>query len=262
VVICNDGIMPTWRRRLFAGYKKRDAPQLQKNKVHVNELMPEILDMFRTAGHPVIEVPYVEADDIIGILATRITRVWKIPVVIVSNDGDYQSLLSETVSILCPGAGDNNYRTLTPDTFRSTYGFEPSVFPHFKAITGDSSDTLRGIAGLGPVKATTLIQAGVRLDRDQSEEFQELLTPEQWEQGRQTFALVNVPRRVYDLPDAKEQYGVNQALRDLEHFNQWVSCTATHRARLQQLQQNLSVYDVDARELLQYADVVNKWRPV
>jgi 5'-3' exonuclease len=261
MVICNDGKLPTWRNRIEPNYKKRDdKPALQKMRTAVNQIIPQITEMLEASGHPLLTVPHVEADDLIGILSARIQRAWKIPVVIVSNDGDYQSLLSPLVSILKPEKGNDRFTKITPTSFEQRYGFEPAVFPHYKAITGDSSDTLPGIHKIGPVGATTLVQSGVRFDSPQPDSFKERLTAQEWEVGRHTYSLVKIPRTVYDLPYAAEQQAVNAALTHLHGFNAWIECPIAHRQRLQAVQQVLSVYDVDARDILQYADVVNKWR--
>jgi 5'-3' exonuclease len=89
-----------------------------------------------------INVPYVEADDIIA----EICNTNEDQCIIYSTDADYKQLISDRVACYNPMAKQLTTRA----RFIEKYGFIPENFIFYKMITGDASDGLPGVKGIGP----------------------------------------------------------------------------------------------------------------
>lgn len=92
-------------------------------------------------------LPDMEADDIIGLMTGAMEEGDELT--IVSSDTDFLQLLSPTVHI---------YNPIKKEYIKPTVYAEDYVL--YKAIVGDTADNIRGIDGIGPVKATKIIEAG------------------------------------------------------------------------------------------------------
>jgi DNA polymerase-1 len=102
-----------------------------------------------------LECDEFEADDILGTLATTCDETNN-TCFIVSGDRDNLQLLSPNVSVvLATNKGDVVY---TPDSFKAEYGFVPENLVDLKALSGDTSDNIKGVSGIGDKTATSLIQ--------------------------------------------------------------------------------------------------------
>ena len=68
-------------------------------------------------------------------------------------------LVEENVSVklVISKPGQTNAILYTPEKFREEYGFEPKKLIDLKALMGDSSDNIPGVAGVGPKTATELL---------------------------------------------------------------------------------------------------------
>ena len=153
----------SWRHTLFADYKgtRKEPPGEVTAGV---ELTQRLLD---AAGVPNVEVAGVEADDVIATLTAQAQRDG-VSVVIASPDRDFHQLLSDTVHVWSPGRGQTGprqWKEHTAATFRESHGgLEPWQHTHMKALTGDPTDDIPGVAGIGPVLATQLVQRFTTLD--------------------------------------------------------------------------------------------------
>jgi DNA polymerase-1 len=107
-----------------------------------------------------IEIEDEEADDVIGTLVTHSDAQ---RVVIMSGDKDYYQLLDERVRILNT-ARKAGQRLIGPEEIPARYGVTAPQWCDFRALTGDPSDGIHGIRGIGPKTATRLLQDGLALD--------------------------------------------------------------------------------------------------
>ena len=107
-------------------------------------------------GIPWIELGDEEADDVIAALTTRSGSSH---VVIMSGDKDYYQLLSERVRILNT-ARKAGQRLIGPCEIPARYGVTPQQWCDFRALTGDPSDGITGIGGIGPKTAARLLEIG------------------------------------------------------------------------------------------------------
>lgn len=107
-----------------------------------------------------IEVDDAEADDVIATLATRAAA--SRPVLIMSRDMDYYQLLDRHVRVL-NRSRKSSQRIITATEVVARFGVTPAQWPAFRALTGDKSDNIPGVRGIGPKVAATLLRDGMQL---------------------------------------------------------------------------------------------------
>jgi len=152
-VVFDEGEEDTFRKEIYEDYKAhRDPPPDE-----LLENIPFIKEIVKALDIPVLEVPGVEADDVIGTLATQAEDDGA-EVVIVSPDKDFKQLLSDQVSIYKPAKGDQDFEIKTGETFREEYGLDPAQFVDMLALMGDSSDNVPGVYGIGEKTAQKLLR--------------------------------------------------------------------------------------------------------
>jgi len=134
----------SFREEIYEDYKaNRDPPPEE-----LLENLPYIKEIVRAMDIPVLEVPEVEADDVVGTLA-RQAEADGADVVIVSPDKDFKQLLTEKVSIYKPARGDKDFEIITDEDFRDEYGLDPVQFIDMLALWGDTSDNVPGVPNIG-----------------------------------------------------------------------------------------------------------------
>ncbi len=152
-VVFDEGEEDTFRKDLYEDYKAHRDPPPEE----LLENLPYIKEIVRALDIPVLEVPEVEADDVIGTLARQAEEDGA-NVVIVSPDKDFKQLLSERITIYKPARGDQDFETLTAEWFREEYGLEPTQFIDMLALMGDSSDNIPGVYGIGEKTSQKLLR--------------------------------------------------------------------------------------------------------
>ncbi len=149
----------SFRQALFPDYKatreKLDA-ELREDFVRAVERIEELLAAWRVT---LVSVDGYEADDVIGTLATHGANAG-FAVVVVSGDKDFYQLIGPDVRLLNPGrrgpaSVDEHWVDLS--NARERFGVEPERVVDFLALTGDSSDNVPGVRGVGPKTAVKLI---------------------------------------------------------------------------------------------------------
>jgi DNA polymerase-1 len=143
----------TFRDEIYEEYKAHRDPPPEE----LLENLPYIKDIVRALDIPVIEIPGVEADDVIGTLARRAEKD-DADVVIVSPDKDFQQLLSDNITIYKPARSGQEFDPLTPETFHEEYGLEPRQFIDMLALWGDSSDNVPGVPLIGEKTSAKLLK--------------------------------------------------------------------------------------------------------
>ncbi len=101
-----------------------------------------------------------EADDVIASLALAVTPR---PVLVMSTDKDLHQLLRPGIAQLNTSRSAAT-RVITHDHVRERYGIEPRQWPDYRALMGDPSDGIRGVPGIGPVRAQRLLASGASVD--------------------------------------------------------------------------------------------------
>ena len=148
IALCFDSKEKTFRHEMYSDYKANRPPMPEDMRVQLPYIR-EIVEGFRL---PVIELPGFEADDLIGTLAARAEKAG-FPVVMITGDKDFVQLVTEKVSIWDPMKD----KVTDLETVRQT-GLEPPQIIDMMGFSGDSSDNIPGVPGIGPKTALSLIQ--------------------------------------------------------------------------------------------------------
>ncbi len=111
------------------------------------------------AGITWTELDDYEGDDVIATL-TRTGTASGRPVTCYSGDRDLLQLANDTVTILSPAR-----RTITPADVLARHGVTPRQWPDYRALTGDPSDNIPGVRGIGPKTAARLLAGGLHLEQ-------------------------------------------------------------------------------------------------
>ena len=145
---------PTFRHLRYDGYKATRHGMPEELAMQ----MPVMKDVLRAMNIPIYECQGWEADDVIGTVGKICSNNgWEC--VVVTGDRDSLQLIDENVHIkLVISKPGQTTATLYDDAkFREEYGFEPKKLIDLKALMGDSSDNIPGVAGVGPKTATELL---------------------------------------------------------------------------------------------------------
>ena len=99
-----------------------------------------------------LQIPGFEVGDIIA----TIVEQTNCPIVIHSNDKKILQLVSDRVSVHY--SHGKTHQIYNPELVTKEFGFSPELIPLFKAIAGNPSDNIKGVAGIGKITAAQLIQ--------------------------------------------------------------------------------------------------------
>lgn len=147
------------RREIYPEYKagRKAAPPDFYAQVPI---LRELLDAF---GWPFYEIDDYEADDILGAFA-RQAEEKGIETYLLTSDLDALQLITPMTKFYAIKNGLSNIEEFDVAAFEAKYGIEVEQFLDYKALTGDSSDNLPGVPGVGPKTATQLLQEFKTLD--------------------------------------------------------------------------------------------------
>lgn len=156
--IAFDVHVPNFRKKIYPQYKEGRHP----TPPDLLAQFEDAKDCMRLMGLHVIELPGYEADDVLGTVASCAAKNG-IDAYILTGDRDLLQMIGQDITVLLATNSD----TVVFDTahFRETYGIEPSQFIDVKALMGDSSDNIPGVAGIGEKTAFRLISHFQSLDR-------------------------------------------------------------------------------------------------
>ena len=151
VAVAFDLRSPTFRHKAVSYYKanrKGMPPELAQQ-------LPIVKELLGLMGVAVIECEGYEADDVLGTLAKVCTDSGN-QCYALTGDRDSLQLIDENVTVLLATNKETVY--YTPERFTEDYGFEPIKLIDLKALMGDSSDNIPGVAGIGEKTAAALIK--------------------------------------------------------------------------------------------------------
>ena len=149
---------PTFRKVMYPAYKEGRHPT-----------PPELLAQFddakeclRLMGIKTLELEGYEADDIQGTVAKWADGDENLFSYVLSGDRDLLQLINDKINVLL--ATNNDTLRFDRDAFFEKYGIEPCRLVDAKALMGDSSDNIPGVAGIGEKTALKLISQFGSLD--------------------------------------------------------------------------------------------------
>lgn len=167
VMVAWDLPKPTFRHEKYVGYKAQRPKADQEMVLQI----PIVKSVIEAMGILQSEVEGYEADDIIGTLATKFSNPKfsnsqiDTEVIVLTGDQDTMQLVNEHVSILTPPKGKLPAKMYGVDEVREKYGVVPDQIVDYKALIGDVSDNIPGVAGVGPKTAANLLKTFETLER-------------------------------------------------------------------------------------------------
>lgn len=157
-IVAWDAPGKTFRHDTYAEYKatRKKAPD------ELYAQMPLTKDVVAAFNIPLIELEGYEADDIIGTLSKTYEK--SCDVIIVTGDMDELQLVSDHTKVYTMRKGFTDTFLFDPAAVEAKYGVNPQEFIVYKALKGDTSDNIPGVAGIGDKGATQLVAQYKTLD--------------------------------------------------------------------------------------------------
>ncbi len=149
LAIAFDARGPNFRHEIYKEYKANRPPMPEDMFLQV----PYIKDVISGMNITALEKEGYEADDIIGTISNMAENKG-LDVVIVSGDKDFRQLITEKTSMWDP----MSERLIDQESIKRDYGIEPGQMIEVMALSGDSSDNIPGIPGVGEKTALALIK--------------------------------------------------------------------------------------------------------
>ncbi len=150
-----DASGPTFRDALYPEYKAHRAPMPDDLRAQIQP----IHEVVRLLGWPVLCIEGVEADDVIGTLATQAARQG-MQVVISSGDKDLSQLVDERITIIDTMSGKK--RDVAGVT--AEFGVPPTLMVDYQTLVGDAVDNVPGVPKVGPKTAAKWLMEYGSLD--------------------------------------------------------------------------------------------------
>lgn len=154
VAVAFDLKAPTFRHKMYTEYKagRKGMPE------ELHSQMPIMKQWLNLAGYTYIECEGFEADDILGTLARHCEETGN-ECVISTGDRDSLQLVSDKTRVLLAATRMGKTEIINYDkaALFEKYGLTPQEMIELKALMGDSSDNIPGVAGVGEKTATDLI---------------------------------------------------------------------------------------------------------
>jgi len=146
---------PTFRDAIYPQYKAQRSPMPDDLRAQI----PPIHDVVRLLGWKVLDVPGVEADDVIGTLAVT-AAANGFAVIISSGDKDLAQLVDEHITIVDTMTGKRR----DVAGVEAEFGVPPRLMVDFQTLVGDTVDNVPGVEKVGPKTAAKWLQEFGSLD--------------------------------------------------------------------------------------------------
>lgn len=139
IAVAFDLPAPTFRHKMYDGYKATR----KKMPDELAEQLPILKEELRLMNVSIVEKEGYEADDIIGTLAAD----HSVMTYIITGDRDSFQLIDDTTRVVYTKRGISDTVVFDEQTLIDEYGLTPKQIIEFKAIAGDPSDNIPGVAG-------------------------------------------------------------------------------------------------------------------
>jgi DNA polymerase-1 len=148
-----DSAKPTIRSTEFTQYK---ANRKETDLALTNQI-PIVQQILETFDVPVLKVDGYEADDIIGTIVEQMKDSEGIEKIIVTGDQDIFQLIDQKTTVYLAGNKFSASKIYNRNEVYEKLNIYPEQVPTYKALAGDASDNIPGVAGVGPKTAVELI---------------------------------------------------------------------------------------------------------
>jgi len=129
------------------------------------EQFPIIKNLVTTFKIPIYEIEGFEADDVLGTLAKQAENEAEVFTYIVTGDMDTLQLITDKTFVMTPHKGFKESVIYDAQKVQEKYGLSPSQIIDMKGLQGDNSDNIKGVKGIGPKTAQTLLQKYQTLEK-------------------------------------------------------------------------------------------------
>ncbi len=150
---------PTFRHKIYPEYKATR----QKMPIEMSEQLPRIKQMLEVLNIPIIEIPGIEADDVIGTLSKQ-AEEQKLETYLVTGDKDFLQLVSPLIKVYNPRRSGEEIEILDESGVLQKIGLPPTKIIDYLSLMGDSSDNVPGVEGIGPKNALELLNQFANLE--------------------------------------------------------------------------------------------------
>jgi len=144
---------PTFRHEMYDQYKANRA----KMPEDMVAQLPRIDEAIEALNIPRLAIEGFEADDIIATLADMGAKK-DLMVSLVTGDKDFFQLVNDRIQMYIPQKGSVPAIRMDRDAVKAKMGVSPDQIIDLMALTGDSSDNIPGIPGVGPKTALSLME--------------------------------------------------------------------------------------------------------
>lgn len=149
MVVIFDAKGPTFRNDMYSEYKANRPPMPDDLRTQIEP----IHNIIKAMGLPLISIPGVEADDVIGTLAKRASEQ-KRHVLISTGDKDMAQLVDEHVTLI----NTMTNTIMDPAGVVDKFGIGPELIIDYLALMGDKVDNIPGVPGVGEKTALAMLQ--------------------------------------------------------------------------------------------------------
>ncbi len=151
---CFDLPKPTFRHLSYDGYK---AGRQKSDDALITQIQ-EAYSLCEALSIPIYKQEGFEADDLLGTIAEQLKKEKNTRVIIASGDMDtFQLIDGDRVTVYTLKKG-NDAALFNETSVLERFGFLPKYIPDYKGLSGDTSDNIIGIKGIGDKTATELIK--------------------------------------------------------------------------------------------------------
>jgi len=146
---------PTFRDEIFKEYKAKRVKPPQE----FYDQIPAVWEFLRTMEIPLLTKQGYEADDIIGTLAKKVNGDLKDGnIIVVTGDQDTLQIVDNRTKVAMPAMGKIKETIYDAAGVQGKLGISPAQVIDYKALSGDPSDNIPGVPGIGPKTAVELIK--------------------------------------------------------------------------------------------------------
>ena len=141
---------PTFRHKIYADYKAGRKSMPDELRVQ----MPILKEVLSLMSVKTLELEGYEADDLLGTMAKK----FDVQTYIYTGDRDAYQLVDKSTNVCYTRKGVSDILELSIENFKDEIGLTPAQIVDLKALMGDKSDNIPGVAGVGEKSAMSLLE--------------------------------------------------------------------------------------------------------
>ncbi len=153
IAVVFDRPEPTFRHKMYEPYKVTR----QKMPEDMASQLARLREVVKAFNVPILEMAGFEADDIMGTLAHK-AEAEGIETYLITSDKDFMQLISPLTKIYKPGKSGDAWEIIDFEHVEEKFGVTPDKVVEVLSLTGDKSDNVPGVPGIGEMTAIPLIR--------------------------------------------------------------------------------------------------------